>query len=367
MMSVEVWWEGYGVYIGSANLTDNAWFGNIEAGIFLSEGELAENGMEVELSNFFQAIEDHSYALTDEVFAELTDLVKTNSDIDKKAQEARQKFNKKRVIPKKSPLTYIVATKAQERRRNAFLKEWQDTLQILRSIADRVSESTYRPSWVQADVPKGVQADQFLHAFYYSQIREGTRSLHWAFHHKNKKNPEAALVKAMRWWSKLPEPPHDEDLTMYEWAPFLRQRMKEGTVTQLSLDDFIEVGSRIHALRDHSLRVKHTTFGSPTPLPRMNREERIQLLARWLYTQRSSIGHSVLETIHHVLWGGPAKDAPSRIFDASSKEDWRIPHFGISTIGELLGWAMPDQFPPRNGRTSKALTALGYDVTIHSE
>jgi hypothetical protein len=30
-----------------------------------------------------------------------------------------------------------------------------------------------------------------------------------------------------------------------------------------------------------------------------------------------------------------------------------------------LGWALPDTFPPRNGRTAKALKALGYEVTVH--
>jgi len=361
-----IWWEGYGAYIGSANLTNNAWYGNIEAGLFLGEEELAENGMNLQLFNFFQELDDHSYALTDEIYSELTDLRNTNDEIDKKAREARSKFNRKRMIPEKKPLTYL-EKRTKERRRKMFLKEWQDTLQILRSIAGRVSDSTYRPTWVRADVPKGVQADQFLHAFYYSQVRDGTRSHHWSFYDKNKKNPEAALVDAMKWWSKLPKPPHNEDITMYEWATFLNQRMKEQIVTQLSLDDFIEVCARIHALREHSLRVKYTTFGSPMPLPKMNSEERIKLLAKWLYEQRSVMGKNVLETIYHILWGGPLAEAPSRIFDASSNDEWKIPHFGISTVGELLGWAMPDQFPPRNGRTSKALTALGYDVTIHSE
>ena len=362
-----IWWEGYGAYVGSANLTDNAWSGNIEAGIFFTDSELAENGMEAELTDFFHELDSHSYALTDEVFAELAALANTNSDIHKKATEARQKFARNRLIPKKSPLTYLVQMKARERQKNVFLKEWQDTLQILRSIADRISEPSHRPSWVQPDVPKGVQADQFLHAFYYSQVREGTRSLHWTFHDKNSKNPERTLLGAMEWWRNLSSPPHDEDRTIYDWAPYLRQQLAKNVLPQLSADDYVELCSKIHALRDHSLRVKHTTFGSATPLPKMNSEERIQLLARWLYRQRSSKGHSVLDTIHYVLWGGPIVEVPNRIFDAASTEDWRIPHFGISTIGELAGWALPDQFPPRNGRTSKALTALGYDVAIHSE
>ena len=49
-------------------------------------------------------------------------------------------------------------------------------------------------------------------------------------------------------------------------------------------------------------------------------------------------------------------------FDPNEK----LLHIGLSTIGELVGWAMTDRYPPRNGRTSKALYALGYDVTIHN-
>ena len=34
------------------------------------------------------------------------------------------------------------------------------------------------------------------------------------------------------------------------------------------------------------------------------------------------------------------------------------------TLGEIVGWANPDLFPPRNMRTSKSLRALGYDVKV---
>lgn len=37
-----IWWRGYGVYVGSANLTSAAWYNNIEAGVFFSESEIAE-------------------------------------------------------------------------------------------------------------------------------------------------------------------------------------------------------------------------------------------------------------------------------------------------------------------------------------
>jgi hypothetical protein len=60
-------------------------------------------------------------------------------------------------------------------------------------------------------------------------------------------------------------------------------------------------------------------------------------------------------------------EVPDRIFAACFEEAKKIPHMGVSSLGEMAGWAMPDDFPPRNGRTSKALTALGFSVSIHSE
>lgn len=43
-----IWWGGFGAYIGSANLTENGWFRNIECGLFLSESELIEQGLVLE-------------------------------------------------------------------------------------------------------------------------------------------------------------------------------------------------------------------------------------------------------------------------------------------------------------------------------
>ena len=37
-----IWFHGYGVYIGSHNLTENAMYNNIEAGVFIPEDELTE-------------------------------------------------------------------------------------------------------------------------------------------------------------------------------------------------------------------------------------------------------------------------------------------------------------------------------------
>ncbi len=99
----------------------------------------------------------------------------------------------------------------------------------------------------------------------------------------------------------------------------------------------------------------------------MTQNDRIRVFAKWLYAQKSTDGSDPREVIDFVLHGGSKTEVPDRIFGACFDDVKKIPHMGVSTLGEMVGWAMPDDFPPRNGRTSKALTALGYQVKIHSE
>jgi len=52
------------------------------------------------------------------------------------------------------------------------------------------------------------------------------------------------------------------------------------------------------------------------------------------------------------------------LWNAIRSDDWAIPHVGLSSLGEIVVWARPDEFPPRNMQTSKGLRALGYNVRI---
>ena len=66
--------------------------------------------------------------------------------------------------------------------------------------------------------------------------------------------------------------------------------------------------------------------------------------------------------LNYVVWGNGSVSA--RLWNAIRSDDWAIPHNGLSSLGEIVGWARPDEFPPRNMRTSKGLRALGYNVRI---
>lgn len=42
-----------------------------------------------------------------------------------------------------------------------------------------------------------------------------------------------------------------------------------------------------------------------------------------------------------------------------------LPQISNELEVEVVGWARPEVAPPRNGRTSKALYALGFNVKIY--
>jgi NAD(P)-dependent dehydrogenase (short-subunit alcohol dehydrogenase family) len=63
--------------------------------------------------------------------------------------------------------------------------------------------------------------------------------------------------------------------------------------------------------------------------------------------------------------GDPIDSVPDRLWEAIAADAWRIEHFGISALGELVGWALPESYPPRNNRTSKSLRSLGFPVIAH--
>lgn len=84
-----------------------------------------------------------------------------------------------------------------------------------------------------------------------------------------------------------------------------------------------------------------------------------------IWNSKAENGSSVTGVIAHILYGGPDDLLPERLWEAVADPKWKLECMGISAYGELGGWAMPDKFPPRNGRTSKALPCLGYDVQVH--
>ncbi|MHC2075823.1 hypothetical protein [Agrobacterium tumefaciens] len=133
---------------------------------------------------------------------------------------------------------------------------------------------------------------------------------------------------------------------------------------RLTEDQFVKVLGKVHATREYARRAPNRLIGlkggQPYDIP-----EKVDALARQIYRAPTRGGVSALETLSYILYGGRIDDVPQRLWDAIVDPKRKIELIGVSALGEIVGWALPDRFPPRNGRTSKALRSLGYDVTVH--
>jgi len=134
-----IWWVDAGAYIGSANLSDRAWISNIEAGTFLPHDELVETGMERELLRFFEEVDDRARPLTKEIYQEQLRLADRRSELSKREYGLEQQFDKDRLLPKNHGLVFVDTKRSSEKRFQKFEQDWNDTLQVMRSIASRVS------------------------------------------------------------------------------------------------------------------------------------------------------------------------------------------------------------------------------------
>lgn len=355
-----IWWRGYGLYVGSANLTDAAWNRNVEAGCFFQETEI-DDKLANDILQMFSILDDNATPLTQELYDLM---VKRQKDLAQNKPDDKG-FWGNSSVRKWSGLATTAPKKANDANREKFLEEWYATLEILRNISSQVCLPQNRPSWISDSAPSGAQADQFLHAFYYQKTFEGKKAKYVDFFEKNKTNPDKALSNALSWWSGLKDAPEGEDIMLNTTSPFLKDALSEESLAELGQPIFREICSSVHSIRDYARRVPNAKVGLPSTGAAYTIDKKVEALSKTIWDFRTSSGLNVQEVLSFILYSGNMGDLPDRLWQAMNDPKYKIEGLGISALGELVGWALPDHYPPRNGRTSKSLKALGYDVTIH--
>lgn len=357
-----IWWKGHGVYIGSANLTERAWVSNIEMGVFVPEVDLEADGSLAEIEGFFDTLME-----AEEVMPLSEEIVRDQERLSNLRRQRLTALDKDsealRTIPRWEGPAFIGGAEiVHEARKARFTKEWNRGLTILRQMADQAPH--YRPRWLNADVPAAWQADQFLHAYYYNEVVDGVRHPYEEYFSHNQKDPAGATEIALKWWALLKEPPSSEDENCHERAPKIRRVLSRNNISSLDLNEFGTLCHANHSTVDHVRRMRLESLGL-TEGPSATEEARVRAFAEFIWAKRNGRGETIGQLLSFVLDGGSAADMPSRLFDAAKLEERKFAHFGTNQLAELAGWARPEVCPPRNGRTSKALRALGYEVRVY--
>lgn len=353
-----IWWVDVGAYIGSANLTDRAWNSNIEAGFYLNQDELEDSGMFDELRRFFSAVEERSQPISKEFHKHLLELVAQRTGIAKAEAEFRKKA--KRFFPPARGITEVESRRASsEKGYIRFEQAWRESLQALRDISSLVVRDEYRPAWIPPETPAGAQADQFIHAYYYRFIRGHRGSaIVDAAHAKNRVNREKALKEALEWWRAADFDYSEEQRHLLQWASQLQEALSRERLRTLTKDEFIDALSKVHAIRAYGGKRRNADLGIETETAKL--EDKLIPHLTEIWKARSKHGKTAVEMLEHVIWGnGPIE---RRIWDGVESEIWSIPNLGFSALGEIVGWARPDDYPPRNDRSIKGLRALGQQV-----
>ncbi|WP_054006434.1 phospholipase D family protein [Cypionkella psychrotolerans] len=357
-----IWWRGYGLYVGSANLTDSAWNRNVEAGFFFRESDI-DDKLANDILLMFSVLNENSTPLTQELY----DLMKKRQSELARNQPDDKDFWANSSIKKWSGLSTTSPRKARDANRDRFLEEWYGTLQILRNISGQVSQKENKPSWISEDAPSGAQADQFLHAFYYQKTFDGRKARYVDFYEQNKFNPDKAQNDALKWWAGLKTAPQGEDVMLNTTSPFLRDALSQQRLEKMGKDEFEKVCLSVHSIWDYARRVRNTSVGLQSAGKAYTIPEKVKALSNTIWNFRTESGLNVKEVLSFIFYGGDMNKLPDRLWLAIDDPRYKIEGLGISALGEMVGWALPDHYPPRNGRTSKALKALGHDVTIHVE
>lgn len=341
-----------------ANHTDRGWLTNIEAGVFVTEDEMVGSGMDVELDTFFSGLRnlDKTIPLSLEYVEELERLSNLNTDNFKKSKKACQ-------YDVWEGLSFVDKKTSFSKRKDNFKNEWLETLGILQNVQSQME--TYRPKWIAKDIPAAWQVDQFLHAYYYyNHLGDRLRKPFEDEHRLNKANPQGALTSELEWWQSLAAALSNEDRTLYEYAPEVRLLLSKEKILELTEGEFESVCLKTHATMDHVIKIPTAVLGRPD-LASIGQKERMSLFAPLSLKERNKKGWSVLQLLEYVLYGGSDAVIWERLYHAGRDPEYGIARYGLNSIAEVVGWARPEVVPPRNGRTSKALRALGFDVKIY--
>lgn len=370
-----IWWHGFGVYIGSANLTHSAWSSNVECGVFYEESEILGTDMKEDLEQQFNYLRANSSALTSELVKALKGLQNVDAEVQRAISKRESQFAQ---VTKDIPLhagLAAIGPKVPTTAFTQFTSEWSETLQLLRGLSKEFQDIARYPSWVSADAEPAVHFDQFLHAYYYVRVRdekddtESRKSVDLVnrAYEENKSNCKFALLQAADWWSKLEEAPYGEGTFIRETAEFMKTSFSKEKLARWTLPDCQQTLFEVHAFKNHARQVKNSFFG----LPQNHQEsvrQRSDRLAEWMWnTPREAGQKTVVELLLFLIWGTNPSNAVERLWMVTKQDEWRFNHLGASSLGEALGWARPDLYPPRNNRTNKALRSLGHDVRLFSQ
>jgi hypothetical protein len=360
-----IWLEGVGAYVGSANLTEKAWWQNVECGVWFDQADLDGEPMGLELSEFFRHLEDGGRFVRAqrEHLDALRKLAAQSRLVDQmQAELVRQTSAALAGVPGAAPPKRDSNVDSRDQTRIAFVLEWDNSLTLLRKLAAKVREVEW-PAWVDRNQDPAIVQDQVTEYWWDTHCRrssEGSAEMMMlVYHDRHAHNPEAAVDEMITEWTRF--------VGSEKWRAFLnvapienRALLTPQAIAVMGKTELTQIITNTHAAREHSRQMLKSELGDEGKIS--TQEERCALFADYLLAATTAMkGRGVREVLQYVIWGDKVEaSVAERIWRGAFDPAWKLRHLGLSILGELVGYARPDKYPPRNTRVSKTLTALGF-------
>lgn len=373
--------EGFGLYIGSANMTKSALEDNVEAGIFIDEKEIEDKEV---IYDFFNKLRESSIPATiDDV--EKIDKFILSTMIEKKEIETTQSIIDENFreslghlfLLNRGVADWETTKKSRESKKKiSFLQEWRETQNYISNVQKLVVENCTQPKWVSKEAYPSIVTDQLLHAYYYTYVLKEKTFIADEDEQKsilkvnesyimNKGNIKNAILDAIHWWEQLSAPPNDEDVHINKWGIENRRILGQLKDNDLSINEFIRIMQQNHAARNHARQIKNSYFNLPDDF-KANMDERTEILSKSIFNSKTKKGMHINEVLRYLLFK-ETEMLEERVYNVLNDDKYKFEHFGKSIVGELLGWGRPDITHLRNNRVNKGLKCLGFNVRLFSE
>lgn len=326
--------ESYAI-VGSANFTHNGLTTNQEVSVKIDQ---ADDRL-VELKLLFADYWAQAKVLTKEHLEHYKIILKRNKKITSKEDLVEDEIRKSigEVI-----FQNITRDKQKESSENIFIedyrKRYQEYLSVFKTI-ESVFKLYGKRKFSDTVIPLRLEIDSFL-----SFVRDKhTKGDSWS--ESPLLNPTEQKQKIKDYIDEWISTRYDyfEEKIVHENYPLIKNAFKdEQTFENLSIDNIIDALTVIHSFHD---RLRFFQGGLDTLLTEFknkNDHDKIKL------------------SLSYLVFGN--EETEIRMANLIYNPKYKLAVFGTANVQELIGWVNSDGLPIVNGRTTKVMRFLGFDV-----
>ncbi len=321
--------------VGSANLTQKAVRTNQEVMVTIP----ASDKRFLELASLFAEYWEDAAVLNKDVLEEYDkhyqQLVKIQKDVEDFDNKVIEKIghvvsnNIKREKKKKSAETIFL---------DSYRKSYQDAITAFNVIRD-VYESVGKRKVPESEIPLRLEIDSFI-----SFVREEhAKGDVWRdAQPMSGKAQQDKIRDLVEEWIVTPWPYFEETIVNENYPRIRKAFYSKNMILQLNDDDLFDALCVAHSFGD---RFRFYAGSTPT--------QKVEFF-------KSNDGMHIRETLAYLLFG--PGESVKRLANVIFNSQYKLNEFGQANAQEILGWAGGEDSPVINGRTTKVLKFLGFDV-----